>query len=83
MHFISVLNSSIIFCLVALGRTVFESFDNLIVNLRWKDLTNFKKQNCRLRFFSVLSVHLEEAGGRVVLQVGVGLGSKLRAQGNK
>lgn len=83
MHFISVLNSSIIFCLVTLGRTVFESFNNLIVNLHWKDLTNFKKQNCLLRFFSVQSVHLEEAGGRVVLQVGVGLGSRLRAQGNK
>lgn len=83
VRFISVLNSSIIFCLVTLGRTVFESFDNLIVNLHWKDLTNFKKQNCLLRFFSVQSVHLEEAGGRVVLQVGVGLGSRLRAQGNK
>lgn len=83
VRFISVLNSSIIFCLVTLGRTVFESFNNLIVNLYWKDLTNFKKQNCLLRFFSVQSVHLEEAGGRVVLQVGVGLGSRLRAQGNK
>lgn len=51
--------------------------------MHWKDLTNFKKQNCLLRFFSVQSVHLEEAGGRVVLQVGVGLGSRLRAQGNK